>query len=456
MTADRKSKTPSTAPLTPVSIGTPGSLDGKPHWPAPGDGSSSRNKPQDSASVATGLSSATVVVEKKPSLWRRFRSCLGHFAIFFLLAVYTAAGGFAFHYIEHPVEVEDAATLRELYKNGRREIFEFVVNVSQGRVPPTVNDDDGDNELEDAPTLQEIIDVELDKFQEVLMEVFDGGIALDNETHEWQWTFSSSFFFASTVVTTIGYGNIAPVTFWGRFFCIVFALFGIPLTLIAIGDLGKLFASSVQAIGKNVRKCLCGKKAKKKKNKKKNQKGDKNKDGDDDDEDDADDDEGNVGMSQTWLRVIGAIALLLVYISIGGALFMLWENWTFFNSFYFCFITMTTIGLGDVVPEHQMFMLLCTVYILIGLAVTSTCIELARAEYERGWQKMLEASRKLHISNVMAETLRKLNEQLETHGEIVDMSVLHDLRSALRDSMIDDGGHVPGTPPVYVIYETSV
>jgi potassium channel subfamily K, invertebrate len=59
------------------------------------------------------------------------------------------------------------------------------------------------------------------------------------------WTIGQAVFFASTVCTTIGYGNIVPVTFKGRIFCIFFAMIGIPFTLTVIADYGNLFANTL-------------------------------------------------------------------------------------------------------------------------------------------------------------------------------------------------------------------
>lgn len=56
------------------------------------------------------------------------------------------------------------------------------------------------------------------------------------------WSFSTAIFFAVTVVTTIGYGNPVPITKAGRLACILFSLFGIPLTLVTIADLGKFLS----------------------------------------------------------------------------------------------------------------------------------------------------------------------------------------------------------------------
>ena len=68
----------------------------------------------------------------------------------------------------------------------------------------------------------------------------------------------------------------------------------------------------------------------------------------------------------------------------GAAAFSKWESWNYFDAFYYCFITLTTIGFGDYValqkdyslqtkPEYVIFSL---VFILFGLSVVSAAINL--------------------------------------------------------------------------------
>ena len=70
------------------------------------------------------------------------------------------------------------------------------------------------------------------------------------------FSFSNKFQFTShhhMLEFTSGYGNIAPVTFLGRLFCLLFGIIGIPFTLSVIADVGGLFATLVTNIWKKHR-----------------------------------------------------------------------------------------------------------------------------------------------------------------------------------------------------------
>jgi hypothetical protein len=51
------------------------------------------------------------------------------------------------------------------------------------------------------------------------------------------------------------------------------------------------------------------------------------------------------------LPISVAIVILLIYIFVGAFIYWMWEQWGFFESFYFVFISMSTIGFGDFVPQ---------------------------------------------------------------------------------------------------------
>lgn len=44
------------------------------------------------------------------------------------------------------------------------------------------------------------------------------------------------------------------------------------------------------------------------------------------------------------LTVMKALGLAAAYFVVGAVLFSLWEEWSLFESFYFCFVTLTTVG----------------------------------------------------------------------------------------------------------------
>ena len=44
------------------------------------------------------------------------------------------------------------------------------------------------------------------------------------------------------------------------------------------------------------------------------------------------------------LTVLNVLSLNAAYWAVGAVLFSLWEEWSLFESFYYCFVTLTTVG----------------------------------------------------------------------------------------------------------------
>lgn len=57
-------------------------------------------------------------------------------------------------------------------------------------------------------------------------------------------------------------------------------------------------------------------------------------------------------------------------------LYRQWESWDYTEAVYFIFISISTIGFGDVLPEHPKFFLLVSVYIFVGLSFISMVVNL--------------------------------------------------------------------------------
>jgi len=81
----------------------------------------------------------------------------------------------------------------------------------------------------------QITDQDLNDFIRVISLANNKGVpATRNVTKEQNWSFGNAVFFAGTVLTTIGYGNVSPLTKLGKLFCILFAMVGIPATLLLL------------------------------------------------------------------------------------------------------------------------------------------------------------------------------------------------------------------------------
>lgn len=86
-----------------------------------------------------------------------------------------------------------------------------------------------------------------------------------------------------------------------------------------------------------------------------------------------------------WLCVL----LVVSYILAGAYLFKTWEGWPYLDAAYFCFITLTTIGFGDLVPAKgvrqdgyhaTISIALCSLYLLFGISLLAMSFNLVQEE----------------------------------------------------------------------------
>ncbi|XP_075470718.1 potassium channel subfamily K member 10 isoform X4 [Ascaphus truei] len=293
-------------------------------------------------------------------------------AIFVVVVVYLVSGGLVFRALEQPFESSQKSTIAQ-------EKADF---------------------LRDHPCVTQ---QELDALIQRAIAADNAGVNpignySNNSSH---WDLGSAFFFAGTVITTIGYGNIAPSTEGGKIFCILYAIFGIPLfgfLLAGIGDqLGTIFGKSIAKVEKVFRKKQ---------------------------------------VSQTKIRVISTILFIvagcLVFVTIPAVIFIQIEGWTELESIYFVVVTLTTVGFGDFVAGgntdinyREWYKPLVWFWILVGLAYFAAVLSMIgdwlrviskKTKEEVGEIKAHAAEWKANVTAEFRETRRRLS--VEIHDKL--------------------------------------
>nr|XP_033813145.1 potassium channel subfamily K member 6 [Geotrypetes seraphini]XP_033813146.1 potassium channel subfamily K member 6 [Geotrypetes seraphini] len=184
---------------------------------------------------------------------------------------------------------------------------------------------------------------ELEGFLKEVLDANKYGVSVLREAaNDTNWDFATSFFFASTLVTTVGYGYTTPLSDSGKAFCIFFAMIGVPFTMLV------LTVTAHRLMSIFIYKPIDYFQIKR-------------------------------GCNRRCVTKVHFLILLLVMLAafflIPAAIFStIEESWTYLDAFYFCFISLCTIGLGDYVPGEQynqnlrpLYKICVTFYLLIGL-----------------------------------------------------------------------------------------
>jgi potassium channel subfamily K protein 1 len=205
-----------------------------------------------------------------------------------------------------------------------------------------------------------LTDDELNAFIKVVSIANDHGVpAVRNVSKEPNWSFGQAVFFSGTVLTTIGYGDVYPQTPLGKLFCMVFAIVGIPATMVLLYAIIErlmcvtnvaleFYIDKLQPILSNVSKQV---------------------------------------LQRSHMHVLFsftcALIVFILFFLIPAGIYAHIENWSYLNAFYYCFISLSTVGLGDYVPgdnedqAHRHLYKICSIlYLIVGVMVMVWLLEI--------------------------------------------------------------------------------
>ncbi|XP_070501674.1 uncharacterized protein [Chironomus tepperi] len=311
-----------------------------------------------------------------------------------MLMIFCGTGGIILHYIEGNFEMLNKTGVKRVKRDFIDQLWLSSHNLRE---------DDW----------KSMARIRLRKFEEELQAAIEGG--MNTYSGHTTWNFVNAVLYCLDISTTIGYGHISPRTVSGRIVTIVYAIIGIPIFLILLADFGKLFTRIIKFLWVFVRRLYYTGSCRKVRKtapaqdmmrglnamydimkrpslafdpnvmrtfQQQPQSAENSRGGPPGEspmtplpenlQNYEIDDEFNLPISVAFIMLVG-------YMIFGAAIYcILEEDWTFFESFYFVFISISTIGFGDFVPSHPLYMMASILYLIFGLALTSMCINVVQ------------------------------------------------------------------------------
>lgn len=161
--------------------------------------------------------------------WKLCSVVFSHFVMISLVVAYCILGAVTFERLESQHEKEVKENISQIRSNTTQSIW------SMTRAVPLLNKTNWTCDVSDM-----LKDFENAILFEMKVRGWDGNESPDTI----QWTFFGALFYSIIVITTIGYGHIAPKTQTGKVVTIFYAILGIPLMLLCLSNIGDVMASS--------------------------------------------------------------------------------------------------------------------------------------------------------------------------------------------------------------------
>uniref|UniRef100_A0A7S2DFV6 Potassium channel domain-containing protein n=1 Tax=Octactis speculum TaxID=3111310 RepID=A0A7S2DFV6_9STRA len=192
------------------------------------------------------------------------------------------------------------------------------------------------------------------------------------------WTIDEALYFTTVTLTTVGYGDFAPKTDGGKLFTIIFIFLGLSVVFQIFSEIASLALAAAEAATMKA--------------------------ADDNPDDNSDPHFAKVAMS---------VGMILFFVFLSSFFFYFNEEFLqdgekdFLNAFYWSFVTVTTVGYGDMAILKESSRIFSIFFIIVAVLVVATAI----GNFSAVAAAMAREKKELDIlNNLTAEDLMNMDE----------------------------------------------
>ncbi|KAK2511094.1 hypothetical protein Q9966_016723 [Columba livia] len=134
------------------------------------------------------------------------------------------------------------------------------------------------------------------------------------------WDPASALLFVTTLLTTVGYGSVTPLSAAGRAFCAAYAVVGVPVTMLTLTATARRLMGPLADRPRRYLQVHWG--------------------------------FTRHSAARTHFVLLVGVTMGVLVLLPAAVFHVLEDTWSYLDAVYFCVISLCTIGLGDLVPAE--------------------------------------------------------------------------------------------------------